>query len=367
MIHLEKININQLKCLVFLTQVGVSVLTIPYAQIHYSGNDSWMSILIGGVIAQTVILVIYLLGKRYEDRPLPLYISAIVGKPLGSVVNFLLAAYCAQNCLMVTITYCGVISRWVLFETPWLVVIGVSFSIGAYMASSTLRTVATITQMLMIMFLICFVIILISGMGKGDFRHFLPIGTHGIGPLIKGAFPSFWLFSGYELLLYAFPFVRARKKRDILIAVSASNGFTTLFYLLITVIVTYNFSENQLKSIPEPMVYILRKFRWPVVQSLDILFISIWLSVVTVTVYIYFFLSARYLAFIGGKDKEIRNHPLLVWILAIVCFGGGLWGSDRQWQSRFSEYHNWTTAIMIAILPTILLLISLVRGKAAGG
>lgn len=365
MIDLEKISINQLICLVILTQVGVSVLTIPYAQIRYSGNDSWLSILMGGVIAQAVILIIYQLGKRYADRPLPQYISAIVGKPLGAVINFLFAAYFAENIFMVTISYSDVISRWVLFETPWFVLIGVSFTIGAYIASSTLRSMATITQMIMLLFLICFVIIMISGMGQGDFRHFFPIGTHGIGPLIKGAVPSFWLYSGYELLLYAFPFVRSRKKKDIVLAMSAANGFTTFFYLLITVIATYNFSESQLKSIPEPMVFILRKFRWPVVQSLDILFMTIWFSVVTVTVYVYLFMSARHLAFIGGK--EIRNHPFLVWILAVVCFGLGLGGYDRQWQSRFSDYHNIATAIMIAIVPTILLLISLARGKAAGG
>ena len=365
MIQLEKISINQLTCLVILTQIGVSVLTIPYAQINDSGNDSWMSILIGGVIAQAVILIIYQLGKRYADRPLPQYITDIVGKPLGLVLNFLIAAYFAQNSLMVTITYSDVINRWVLFETPWSVLIGVSFTIGAYIASSTLRSIATITQMIMLMFLICFVIVLISGIGNGDFRHFLPIGTHGIGPLLKGAIPSFWLYSGYELLLYAFPFIRSRKKKDIVIAVSAANGFTTFFYVLITVIVTYNFSESQLKSIQEPMVFILRKFRWPVVQSLDIVFMSIWLSVVMVTLYVYLFMSARYLAFIRGK--EIRNYPLLVGIIAIVCIGVGIWCSDRQWQSRFLDYHNIATAIIIAIMPTILLLISLVRGKAAGG
>ncbi|WML27201.1 GerAB/ArcD/ProY family transporter [Neobacillus sp. OS1-33] len=365
MIHLEKISINQLICLVILTQVGVSVLTVPYAQIRDSGNDSWMSILIGGVIAQAVILIIYQLGKRYADRPLPQYISTIVGKPLGSVLNFLFAVYFAQNGLMVIITYTDVINRWVLFETPWSVLIGVSFTIGAYIASSTLRSMATITQMIMLMFLICFVIVLISGLSKEiDFRHILPIGTHGIGPIIKGALPSFWLYSGYEHLMYVFPFVRSRKKKDILMAISAANGFTTFFYLLITVLVTSNFSENQLKSIPEPMVFILRVFNWPIVHSLDILFMTIWLSVVLVTQYVYLFIAARHLAFIRGK--EIRNHSLLVWILAIVCFGAGLWCSDRQLQSRILDYHNIVTGIMIAIVPTILLLISLARGKAAG-
>lgn len=365
MIHLNKISINQLICLVILTQVGVSVLSIPYAQSRYSGYDSWMSILIGGVFAQAVILIIYQLGKRYDERPLPQYISTIVGKPLGSVVNFIYGTYCLQSSLMVIVSYSDVINRWVLFETPWFMLIGVSVSIAAYIASSTLRSMATITQTIMFMFFICFVIVFISGMGEGDWRHLLPIGTHGFGPTIKGALPAFWLYAGYEILLYVFPFVRCRKKKDILIAMSLANGFTTFFYVLITVIVTYNFSENQLKSITEPMIFILRKFRWPVVQNLDILFMTIWLSVTMVTVYVYLFLSARYLAYVGRK--EIRNHPLLVWILAIVCFVVALWGDNRQWLFRFSHYHNTTTAIIIAIVPTILLLASLARGKEAGG
>ncbi|WP_223593314.1 GerAB/ArcD/ProY family transporter [Neobacillus bataviensis] len=324
-----------------------------------------MSVLMGGVFAQAVILIIYQLGKRYDDRPLSQYISAIVGKPLGSVVNFIYAIYCAESSLLVIVSYSDVINRWVLFETPWFVLVGVSAAIAAYVASSTLRSMATITQMIMLLFLTCMVILIISGMGKGDWRNFFPVGTHGIVPLLKGALPAFWLYAGYELLLYVFPYISCRKKKEIVIAMSIANGFTTFFYVLIAVIVTYNFSESQLNSIPEPMVFILRKFRWPVVQSLDIFFMTIWMSVTTVTVYVYLFLSARYLAFVGRK--EIRSHSLLVWILAIVCFALGLWGSDRQWLFRFSSYHNMATAIIIAIVPSILLLTSLARGKAAGG
>lgn len=365
MIHLDKISINQVFCLVILTQVGVHVLSIPYYESRHSGYDSWMSILLGGFIAQAVILIIYQLGKRYDDRPLPQYLSAIIGKPLGSVLNLLFAVYCAESSLLVVVSYSDVITRWVLFETPWFVLIGVSLSIAAYIASSTLRSMVNITSTIMIMFLICFVIIFISGMGKGDLRHLLPVGTHGLGSILKDTLPAFWAYAGYELLLYVFPFVKCHKKKDILIALSLANGFTTFFYVLISVIVTYNFSESQLNSIHEPMVFILRKFRWPVVQSLDILFLTIWLSVTTVTVYVYLFLSARYLSFVRGK--QIRNHSLLVWLLAIVLFVIGLWGSDRQWIFRLSNFHNTNTVIIVAIVPTILLLVSMVRRKAVGG
>ncbi|PEL08377.1 GerAB/ArcD/ProY family transporter [Bacillus sp. AFS017336] len=363
MIQIKKISINQLICLVILTQVGVSVLSIPYKMSQIAGYDSWMSIIIGGAIAQISILIIYQLGKSYPDRPLQQYISSIVGKPLGSIINLILAAYCAESCLMVIVSYTDVINRWLLFETPWFVLIGLLFIITTYIASSTLRSISTITRSIMGMFLICFVIIFISGMGQGDWRHFFPIGNHGIAPIIKGAIPAFWAFAGYELLLYVFPFVKCKNKKDILIAMSVANGITTLFYLFISVIVTYNFSEHQLKFIPEPMVFILRKFRWPVVQSLDILFLTIWLSVSLVTAFVYLFLSARYLAFLGRK--EIRNHTLLVWIIAIICFVAGIFFSDRHLISQFSEYHNTSTAIIILGVPTLILLISIVREKVA--
>ncbi|TVY08870.1 GerAB/ArcD/ProY family transporter [Paenibacillus cremeus] len=365
MIHMEKISTNQLTCLVILTQVGVSVLTIPYTSAHYSGFDSWISLLLGGLICQVAILIIYQLGKRYALQPLPQYITAIVGKPLGWFLNVLIAAYFAENSLMVVVSYADVISRWKLFMTPWFVLIGVSVVIAAYIASSTLRTIATITQTIMLMFAICCLIIFISGMGKGDLRHLLPVGSHGIGAIIRGTLPTFWSYSGFELLLYAFPFVSCRSKKEIAIAVSTANGVTTLFYVLISIIVLYNFSEKQMNSIPEPMVYILRKFSWPVVQSLDILFMAIWMSVTTVTVYVYLFMSARYLAF--ARRQEIRNHPLLVWILAFVCFAIGIWGSDRQWIFKFSDFHNSANAVMIFLVPTFLLLVSLVRGKAETG
>ncbi|WP_394136626.1 GerAB/ArcD/ProY family transporter [Cytobacillus oceanisediminis] len=365
MIHLEKISLNQLICLVILTQLGVGVLSIPFEQSRHSGFDSWMSMLIGGVIAQFVILIIYHLGKRYAVRPLPQYISAITGKWLGAVLNFLFAAYFLESSLMVVVSYSDVLYRWVLYETPWFVLIGISFAIAAYIASSGLRTIGTITQVIMVMFMICFFIIFISGMGKGDMRHFLPIGSHGLLPILKGSLPAFWSYAGYELLLYTFPFVQSRKKKDIVMAMSIANGFTTFFYVLISVIVTYNFSESQLKSISEPMVFILRKFNWPILQSVDILFMTIWLSVTTVTVYVYLFLSARYLAHV--RCKEITNHPFLVFILALLGFVAGLWGYDRQVLIQFSKFHNKATIITIAIIPTILFLVSLARGKVAKG
>jgi len=363
MIHLKKISINQLICLVILTQVGVSVLEIPYAESRHSGYDSWMSILIGGILAQIVIIIIYQLSKRYPDQSLQQYIFSILGKPLGSLVNLLFALYCAQSSVMVVISYADVLNRWVLFQTPFFVILGISLVVTAYIASSTLRSIATITQSILNMFLICCFIIFVSGMGKGDWRHFLPIGTHGIGAIIKDAIPAFWAYAGYELILYVFPFVKCNKKKDIFIALSIANGITTFFYLLISIIVTYNFSESQLNTITEPMVYILRKFRWPVVQSLDILFMTMWLSITTVTAYVYLFLSARYFAFV--RIKEIRKHPLLVWIIGLLCFTVGIWFSDRQSIFKFSEYHNKATMFMIALVPTFILLISYVREKVA--
>ncbi|MFC3745568.1 GerAB/ArcD/ProY family transporter [Paenibacillus sp. GCM10012306] len=357
-----KISLKQLFCLVILTQVGVHVLAIPYDESRYSGHDSWMSVLLGGVYAQLGILIIFFLGKRYGNRSLPQYISAIVGKPLGPIISILFSLYCAESSLLVIIGYSDVLSRWMLHNTPWFVISGVMFAVTAYIASSSLQSISTITETLMLIFLACFAIVFISGTGKGDLLHFMPIFNHKLSSILRGSLSGFWAYAGYELLLYVLPYVKCRKKSYILLTVSAANGFTTFFYVLISVIVTYSFSENQLNSVLEPMIFILRQFAWPVVQSLDILFLAMWLLVTLATAYVYLFLSARYMASAG--TKEFRKHPLLIWFIAIVCFVIGQWGSNRQWLLSFSTYHNKATIIVIFVLPTILLLVSKVRGKA---
>ncbi|MFF2875314.1 GerAB/ArcD/ProY family transporter [Gottfriedia sp. NPDC057991] len=365
MIHLKKISINQLICLVITTQIGAHVLSIPYTESRHTGHDSWMPVLAGGVFAQVVILVIYQLGKRYPTYTFQQYLYQIVGRPIGVIINILLALFCTQNCIIVVISFADILHRWVLYETPWIVIVGFSFAIAAYTASSSLRSLSTVSQSVITVLVICTVIIIISGMGKGSWLHFLPIGTHGIVAVLKDSIPIFWAYTGFELLLYVFPFVQCKKKIDIFFAMSLANSLTTFFYLLVCVIATYNFSENQLDTITEPIVFILRKFRWPVVQSLDIVFITMWLLITTATVYMYLFLSARYMASI--RKKEINRHSLLVWLLAGLGFVVSCFFVDRQRMFRYSEVHNVLSFIMIVVLPTALLLGSILREKVAKG
>ncbi|MFD4703885.1 GerAB/ArcD/ProY family transporter [Gottfriedia sp. NPDC058432] len=363
MIHLKKISINQLICLVITTQIGAHVLSIPYAESRHTGHDAWMSVLVGGVFSQVVIFVIYGLGKRYPTLTFQQYLYQIVGRPIGVILNFLFAFFCAQNCIIVVISYTDILHRWVLYETPWIVIVGFLFLMSAYTASSSLRSISTVSQSVLTLFVICAVIIIISGMGKGNWLHFLPIGTHGIGAVLKDSIPTFWAYTGFELLLYVFPFVQCKKKIEILFAMSIANGITTLFYVLVSVIVIYNFSESQLDTITEPMVFILRKFRWPVVQSLDIVFITTWISVITATVYMYLFLSARYVASI--RKKEINRHSLLVWVIGVFGFVIACFCADRQRMFRYSDVHNVLSFIMIVVIPTFLLLGSILREKVA--
>ncbi|MEK3884478.1 GerAB/ArcD/ProY family transporter [Paenibacillus sp. PL2-23] len=360
-IRLTKITAFQLFALVILNQVGFNVLTIPFPQSHDAGYDAWLSILLGGVWAQLIILVIYWLCTRYPDMPLPQSIRLIAGQAVGTFLNLIIAIYCLESSLLIIVSYADVINRWVLYATPWSVLIGISIFIAAYVASSTLRVIATITQTIILMFLLCLILIFISGMGKGSFLHFLPMGAHGLGPILKASLPAFWVYAGYELLLYVFPYVDNRSHKKTLLVMTAANGATTFLYVMVALIVTHNFNESQLSAIPEPLIFLLRQFNWPVMQSLDILMIAVWFSITTVTAYVYLFLAARYFAFI--RKSEIRRHGLLVFIFAVIMFLAGLWGSDRSHIHLFSNYHNIATVVVVAAMPAILLIVSLARGK----
>ncbi|MFF2876135.1 GerAB/ArcD/ProY family transporter [Gottfriedia sp. NPDC057991] len=361
MIQLKKITLNQLVCLLVMNQVGAYVLSVAYVGSKHSGSDSWIVILLDGLFVQMMIFIIYLLAKRYPDQSLPQYIFLIVGKPLGSLFNLLFGLYFMFVSLMVVVSYSDILSRWVLIETPWFVLVGMILLISAYAATTPLRSIATTTQVIAGLFLVCVVIIFISGFGKGEWDYFLPIGRHGIQGIMEDAYQVLWAFAGYELLFHLFPYVKRKKESHILVAATLTNAITTSFYLMIILIVNYNFSEKKLATVSEPIVYILRKFSWAIVQSLDIVFMTIWLAVIVSTVYLNLYMSARHLSFL--RKKEIPKYRLFVWIATIVSFTGGVLVDDRQILFKLTTIQNRNSAIFIVIVPILLFIISSIRKR----
>ncbi|WP_308639769.1 GerAB/ArcD/ProY family transporter [Paenibacillus silvisoli] len=356
----ESVTGRQLFVLVFMAQLGTEVLSLPHAEAGIAGHDTWIAVLLSGLAAQAGILLIWWLGSRYPARNFFAYTSLIVGRPIGLCINFMYGCYYVISGYLLTLVYADILNRWIFVMTPkWLLIL-MLLIIGSYAATSTLKRMAFISQSFMFLSVIGFLLIGFSGLYGVDLRNLLPVLPNGWYPVFKGTYTAFTAYVGYDVLLYAFPYVQKQNKKKILLAMTSANICTTVYYIAVCMICTTMFGIKQLLVIPEPIVFILKNYQVEILQSIDNLFLVFYACIVTSTTYVYFFMAAK--AFQHLRAQGLGKQYVWVWGIAGICFIGGFFLTKRSDMLMLGEKQDMLSVIFLMAMPVILLIISGMRG-----
>jgi spore germination protein (amino acid permease) len=356
----ENITGRQLISLVVMVQLGTEVLSLPHVGAGVAGKDTWLAVLLAGVAAQVGIVLLWWLGSRYPSRNFYAYLPLIVGKPIGASINLILGCYYTLSGLLLTLLYSDILKRWLFQLTPRWVLILMLLLVCGYAATSTLRQLANISQTFMVFAYISFLLIVFSGFYGLDVRNLLPVLHGGWYPIMKGVYTAFSAYIGYDLLLYAYPYVQTPSKKKLLLWMSLANASTGVFYIAVCLICSMKFSLTQLKIIPEPIIFILKNYRVDILQSIDILFLIFYVCIVSATVYVYFFMAAK--AFVHLRSQGLGKQHVWVWTMVGVCLIGGFFMTKRNDILQFASIQDMVSITLIVGLPVVLLIISGLRG-----
>jgi spore germination protein (amino acid permease) len=365
MIKEESITGRQLFAIVVMVQLGTEVLSLPHVEADVAGQDTWIAVLLSGLFAQLGILLIWWLGSRYPDRNLYTYISTIVGKPIGLCMNAVFGLYYAFSGFLLTTNYADVLKRWMFVLSPWWILLLMLLIVCGYAATSTLRSLALISQTMIIVPIVGFLLITLSGTYGFDAKNLLPVLSGGWNPVMKGAYAAFSSYVGYDLLLYAYPYVRSRSNKGLLLWMSIANAIAIVFYVAVCLVCSTMFSLRQLTYIPEPIVFILKNYQLEIIQSLDILFLIFYACVVLSTIYVYFFLSSK--AFMHLRKNGWGKQSVWVWAIVCACFAGGFFMTKRSNIIQVAALQDQASVYLIVVLPVILLVLSTLQRTMRNG
>lgn len=365
MIKEESITGRQLFTLVVMAQLGTEVLSLPHVEAEVAGHDTWIAVLLSGLLAQAGILLIWWLGSRYPDRNLYAYVSTIAGKFVGICINVAFGVYYAFSGFLLTTNYADVLKRWMFVLSPWWILLLMLLIVCGYAATSTLRNLAFISQTMIIVPIIGFLLIVLSGIYGFDAKNLLPILSGGWNPVMKGVYVAFSSYLGYDLLLYAYPYVRSQSKKKLLLSMSIANAIAIVFYVAVCLVCSTMFSLRQLTYIPEPIVFILKNYQLEIIQSLDILFLVFYACVIASTIYVYFFLSSK--AFMHLRKDGWGKQQVWVWLMVAVCFAGGFFLTKRNDITQFAAVQEQVAVCMIVVIPVMLLIVSGLKSTRRSG
>ncbi|WP_273852396.1 GerAB/ArcD/ProY family transporter [Guptibacillus spartinae] len=353
----NEINGSQLFFIIFQTQVGVGVLSLPYSLYAKAGADGWITLLITGVAIQLIIFMLYFLSQRFPTLTLYEYAPKIVGKYVAFVISILYIAFAIATAVIVLELFETTIKTWILFRTPMLAILLLLTVSGCYLALGKIKVMGRFYQFVSILIL-PLVIMAAYTLKDADIRYILPIGQSGVGTILKATQQGIVSMLGFEIVLFVYPYVQ-NKGKSALKSLTLANIAVTSLYTFLTFATYVFFSPVQLQMIPEPIVYMLKGVSFVIVDRVDLLFLSIWIVSVMTSYVSYLYIAGRGIQHITKRKKA--TWPIL--IAAIIALTFSMFSHDRYTVEMISGYHAKASYFFALGFPLILLCFSLIFKK----
>ncbi|WP_193063832.1 GerAB/ArcD/ProY family transporter [Oceanobacillus oncorhynchi] len=304
----SRISSVNLFFLLVQTMIGVGLLSLPHQTHDAAGSDGWISILISGFFIQLIVLLIWLLSRKFPNLTLFDFSKVILGETSGTVLNFIYIIYLLTVICYVFIIYADTLKRWILPETPAWIIFSIVFVLLIYGSVCNIKNMVSLFSFLFIFILFLFFItFLVYDYSYIDVRYLFPIGSSGGWNILKSTSDSMISFIGFETLLIYFAFMKQSKTISALKGVFFAVLFVTIFLTYIVILSTVMLSPEEIKITPEPVLYILSAIEIRILSRLDLIFLSFWCLIVFTTIISYSFSASM------GISKLIRiKHKFAV-------------------------------------------------------
>ena len=293
-----KLSRIQFFLIMFIAQTGTVSLSFQTPFINVTGRDAW-PIFIGVGIFHYILLLLY--EKNYE------YFVP------GPIVSWLYKGYW----LLIIVSFISYIDYtlavWAFPETPQIIVISIMVGVSLYANLSRPETVINLSVILVPLIPIFYVILLLAW-PEFVWTNLFPIGEVDSSKLLKGILASQFTFIGIELFLFFRKHVDIKQKIKG-VPLLIYQMFWLVFFFSSVLFTLLYFSLEEIKMIPEPIMYILKSQTVSIVERLDLFFIYLWMmwSIITISLFAF---TTIYVHQLHAKGHRKRNtiifHILLV-------------------------------------------------------
>lgn len=343
---------RQIFFLMTQTQIGFGILSLPNTLQATSKGDGWISVLMAGVMIQLVLIMLWLLLKRFPRLTYPEITQFVLGKQVGKFVNLIIYIYFIWAATFVLLQFTSIIEEHLLISTPYWVIGLLIILTCTYAAISDIRIIARFFGVISIVFLFLFGISFFSFLLPMELHHILPFGSSGLKNITLGSRDSMLTLLGFEVILFLYPLAE-KKGTDFLKVISWANVFVTgltAYFVLLCILI---FSEAFLEEIKYPVIYFLRPLHFQMIDRIDLLFISIWIVPLAASIIIFIYLASKSLRlFTDNQMKRVLMNSLAVFLLFIAA------PKDPESKQLYTTWIEYMSYLVLVAIPLLLLLCS---------
>lgn len=311
-------------------QVGVGLLTLPRELAEKAGTDGWISLIIGWFISTLASLLIIQVMKHYPNGTIIDLITHYFGKWCGKIAACMFILYFAFIGSIVFIREGLFIQFWILTQTNILIIL-LLLSIPSYLiVRNNITILGRYAELVFFMtiWMLCFYF---NPLKEAHWLHLLPIIKEGWTPILTAAKTTIFSFMGFEVAFFLYPFLQQKQKATIGIVIA--NTITLFVFLFITIIAFAFYSPDEITQFKEPTINLLKIVEFKFLERLEIVFLSLYIFVISTTVLPLFFVTVFSVSqLLGKQDHRKYVGWLLIFNLIYIFFLPQSFAQNRRLQ-----------------------------------
>ncbi|MEK4129522.1 GerAB/ArcD/ProY family transporter [Solibacillus sp. FSL W8-0474] len=337
-IQLTKI---QLFLLMFVMQTGFVYTSFQNIIIEHGNRDATIQFII--------ISVIFFLQLLFFERTHKYFV-------LNSFTKTLYLIYWSFYVTVFVIYITYVLTSWIFPNTPTIVLIAIFLSVCFYASISRPETAVNIGVVLIPM-LFLFLVFMFLTIPNLHATNLLPFFYDRQDTWWMGFIYATYAFGGAEVFVVLRKYLVSNDKipkKSLFLYFS----LLTSFYLLSISFSLMYFSLEEIKLIPEPILYILHSVEVTFAKRLDIFFVYIWLSWSLVAIVNYALVMR--LVYFEKKRRLPRLQQLIFFAIIGITANFLIKFSVLDFLKNYLVYLN---IIFTFILPVLIIFINKIRGR----
>ncbi|NUU75409.1 spore germination protein [Paenibacillus xylanilyticus] len=357
------ITTTQAAILIINYMLGAGILTLPRTTVEAVDTpDVWISIMISGLVIMLIGFMMVLLCRRFPGKTVFQFVPEITGKWIALLFSMAIILFFLIISAFEVRVLAEATNLYLLERTPtWAIVMGFMW-IGIYLISGGLNAIVRLFEIILPITIVIFVIAILLSSKVFEINNLRPVLGDGFMPVIKGLKPSLLAFTGYEIMFVIMAYMKSPEKGNK--AIIWGTAIPTLIYLVTVVMVVGSLSINGMKTRTWPTLDLMRSFEIQglIFERFESLLLVIWIMQIFST-----FTITLYAASIGCAQLFKRKEILgVMFILVSFIYLVAFLPNDVNETFALGDFVGKASIYLFGILPTLLLLISLVRKKGGG-
>ncbi|MCM3652393.1 GerAB/ArcD/ProY family transporter [Metabacillus litoralis] len=344
--------------LIHSLQFGVGVLGFQRIIAEKAGQDSWIVVIIAGILVHASLWMIYRILNGSNGNIVTVH-EGLFGKWIGGILSFLFTLYFGLVAITVLRSYIEIVVVWMFPDLNiWL--FSFTFLLLVYYIIMGGFRVVTGISFFGVVLPIYILLTFLFPLQFSEIRNLFPIFNHSVKDIALATKNMSLTIMGFESLLIYYPFIKNANKSKKWAHLSVA--YTTLVYAFICIMTIIYFSEEQLEKTIWATLTIWKIIELPFVERFEYIGIANWIIIILPNICLSLWCASRCV-----KDVFRFKQKYSLIILLLVVYLAINFTKTREHVNLLNDIAGQIGFyVMFAYIPLIFLFTLIIR-KVKGG